>query len=120
VQIRAAHIAPPVALFLAHHPLVEKYDISATEFLVSGGAPMGKEVENLVKDRLKVTVKQAYGMTEASPAVNYAEDAYRKPVRTAQLRSRYPHSWRTELTNIVSCAPTREVLAACCRTLSFE
>ncbi|RLN11151.1 hypothetical protein BBJ28_00018720, partial [Nothophytophthora sp. Chile5] len=75
-KIRAAHIAPPVALFLAHHPLVEKYDLSATEFLVSGGAPMGKEVEALVKDRLKVTVKQAYGMTEASPAVNYAEDGY--------------------------------------------
>lgn len=80
-QIRAAHIAPPVALFLAHHPMVEQYDISATEFLVSGGAPMGKEVEGLVKDRLKVTVKQAYGMTEASPAVNYSEDEARKPVR---------------------------------------
>jgi len=80
-QIRAAHIAPPVALFLAHHPMVEEYDISATEFLVSGGAPMGKEVEGLVKDRLKVAVKQAYGMTEASPAVNYSEDEPRKPVR---------------------------------------
>ncbi|OWZ02304.1 4-coumarate-CoA ligase [Phytophthora megakarya] len=84
-KIRAAHIAPPVALFLAHHPLVEKYDISSTEFLVSGGAPMGKEVEKLVKDRLKVTVKQAYGMTEASPAVNYAEDAYRKPGSVGRL-----------------------------------
>ncbi|KAL3663631.1 hypothetical protein V7S43_011517 [Phytophthora oleae] len=84
-KIRAAHIAPPVALFLAHHPLVEKYDILATEFLVSGGAPMGKEVEKLVKDRLKVTVKQAYGMTEASPAVNYAEDAYRKPGSVGRL-----------------------------------
>ncbi|RLN71925.1 hypothetical protein BBJ28_00023725 [Nothophytophthora sp. Chile5] len=84
-KIRAAHIAPPVALFLAHHPLVEKYDISATEFLVSGGAPMGKEVEALVKDRLKVTVKQAYGMTEASPAVNYAEDGFRKPGSVGRL-----------------------------------
>ncbi|ETO85001.1 hypothetical protein F444_01176 [Phytophthora nicotianae P1976] len=84
-KIRAAHIAPPVALFLAHHPLVEKYDISATQFLVSGGAPMGKEVEKLVKDRLKVTVKQAYGMTEASPAVNYAEDANRKPGSVGRL-----------------------------------
>ncbi|KAL4159434.1 hypothetical protein PRNP1_000011 [Phytophthora ramorum] len=46
-KIRAAHIAPPVALFLAHHPLVEKYDISSTEFLVSGGAPMGKEPRRL-------------------------------------------------------------------------
>ncbi|KAG7401159.1 hypothetical protein PHYBOEH_002717 [Phytophthora boehmeriae] len=84
-KIRAAHIAPPVALFLAHHPMVEKYDISATEFLVSGGAPMGKEVEKLVKDRLGVTVKQAYGMTEASPAVNYAEDAFRKPGSVGRL-----------------------------------
>ncbi|KAF4040499.1 AMP-binding enzyme C-terminal domain [Phytophthora infestans] len=84
-KIRAAHIAPPVALFLAHHPLVENYDISATRFLVSGGAPMGKEVEKLVKDRLGVTVKQAYGMTEASPAVNYAEDANRKPGSVGRL-----------------------------------
>ncbi|KAF1331674.1 4-coumarate-coa ligase, partial [Globisporangium splendens] len=77
-KIRAAHVAPPVALFLAHHPLVDKYDLSATEFLVSGGAPMGKEVEGLVKKRLGVAVKQAYGMTEASPAVNYTEDANHK------------------------------------------
>ncbi|TYZ58269.1 hypothetical protein PybrP1_007946 [[Pythium] brassicae (nom. inval.)] len=78
-KIRAAHVAPPIALFLANHPMVKDYDISATEFLVSGGAPMGKEVENLVKARLGVGVKQAYGMTEASPAVNYTEDAFHKP-----------------------------------------
>ncbi|TMW57014.1 hypothetical protein Poli38472_002939 [Pythium oligandrum] len=78
-KIKKANIAPPIAIFLAHHPLVEQYDLSATKFLVSGGAPMGKEVETLVKKRLNVAVKQAYGMTEASPAVNYTEDDLRKP-----------------------------------------
>ncbi|RLN31465.1 hypothetical protein BBO99_00005457 [Phytophthora kernoviae] len=79
-KIRTAHIAPPLALFLAHHPVVEKYDISATKYLVSAGAPMGKGVEKLVKDRLGITMKQAYGMTEASPGVNYGEEVYRKSV----------------------------------------
>lgn len=79
-KIRSPHIAPPVALFLANHPMVEEFDISATKYLVSGGAPMGKEVEGLVKNRIAVSVKQAYGMTEASPAVNYTEDAFHKPV----------------------------------------
>ncbi|RLN31518.1 hypothetical protein BBI17_009385, partial [Phytophthora kernoviae] len=41
-KIRTAHIAPPTVLFLAHHPLVDKYDLSSTEFVVSGGAPIGK------------------------------------------------------------------------------
>ncbi|GLE08510.1 hypothetical protein PINS_up019757 [Pythium insidiosum] len=48
-KITKANIAPPIAIFLAHHPLVDKYDLSATKFLVSGGAPMGKGVEELVK-----------------------------------------------------------------------
>ncbi|GAB9474022.1 4-coumarate-coa ligase [Globisporangium polare] len=84
-KIRSPHIAPPVALFLANHPIVEKFDISATKYLVSGGAPMGKEVEGLVKNRLAVTVKQAYGMTEASPAVNYTEDSFHKPGSVGRL-----------------------------------
>ncbi|CEG37925.1 4coumarate ligase [Plasmopara halstedii] len=84
-KICVAYIAPPVALFLAHHPLVDKYDISATEIFVSGGAPMGKEVEKLVKDRVHIAVKQAYGLTEASPAVNYSEDSHHKPGSVGRL-----------------------------------
>ncbi|TYZ66053.1 hypothetical protein PybrP1_000104, partial [[Pythium] brassicae (nom. inval.)] len=83
--IRTVHIAPPLALFLAHHPEVDNYDISATEYLVSGGAPLGKEVERLVKARLGINMKQIYGMTELSPAVNYTEDAFRKPGSVGRL-----------------------------------
>ncbi|KAG7397401.1 hypothetical protein PHYBOEH_000755, partial [Phytophthora boehmeriae] len=78
-KIRTAHIAPPTVLFLANNPLVDKYDLSATEFVVSGGAPIGKQVEGLVHKRLGLNVKQIYGMTELSPAVNYGEDDTRKP-----------------------------------------
>ncbi|RLN97900.1 hypothetical protein BBJ28_00011592 [Nothophytophthora sp. Chile5] len=84
-KIRTAHIAPPAVLFLAHHPLVDDFDISATEFVVSGGAPIGKQVESLVHDRLGLNVKQIYGMTELSPAVNYGEDHTRKPGSAGRL-----------------------------------
>ncbi|KAG7380664.1 hypothetical protein PHYBOEH_011347 [Phytophthora boehmeriae] len=79
-KIRTAHIAPPAVLFLAHHPMVDEFDLSSTEFVVSGGAPIGKQVESLVHKRLGLNVKQIYGMTELSPAVNYGEDDTRKPV----------------------------------------
>ncbi|OWY98142.1 4-coumarate-CoA ligase [Phytophthora megakarya] len=84
-KIRTAHIAPPAVLFLAHHPLVEDFDLSATEFVVSGGAPIGKQVESLVHERLGLNVKQIYGMTELSPAVNYGEDHTRKPGSAGRL-----------------------------------
>ncbi|GAB9474023.1 4-coumarate-coa ligase [Globisporangium polare] len=84
-KIRTAHIAPPLALFLAHNPEVDKYDLSATRYLVSGGAPLGKEVENLVKTRLDINMKQIYGMTELSPTVNYTEDEFRKPGSVGRL-----------------------------------
>ncbi|KAL4172249.1 hypothetical protein KRP22_007416 [Phytophthora ramorum] len=84
-KIRTAHIAPPAVLFLAHHPLVEDFDLSSTQFVVSGGAPIGKQVEGLVHDRLGLNVKQIYGMTELSPAVNYGEDHTRKPGSAGRL-----------------------------------
>ncbi|KAI9989049.1 hypothetical protein PInf_022775 [Phytophthora infestans] len=84
-KIRTAHIAPPAVLFLAHHPLVEEFDLSSTEFVVSGGAPIGKQVESLVHKRLGLNVKQIYGMTELSPAVNYGEDHTRKPGSAGRL-----------------------------------
>ncbi|KAE9328210.1 hypothetical protein PF008_g16228 [Phytophthora fragariae] len=84
-KIRTAHIAPPAVLFLAHHPLVEQFDLSSTEFVVSGGAPIGKQVESLVHKRLGLNVKQIYGMTELSPAVNYGEDHTRKPGSAGRL-----------------------------------
>ncbi|OQR85179.1 4-coumarate-CoA ligase [Achlya hypogyna] len=73
-RVRLNHIVPPIAAFIAKHPLVDDYDLSATKFLVSAAAPMGEGLEGAIKKRLGITVKQAYGMTELSPVANYSQD----------------------------------------------
>ncbi|KAI9907098.1 hypothetical protein PsorP6_003277 [Peronosclerospora sorghi] len=54
-------------------PLLNEFDLSSTKFIVSYGAPIGKQVESVVHKRLGLQLKQIYGMTEISPAVNYGE-----------------------------------------------
>ncbi len=60
-------IAPPVAVALAKHPMVDTFDVSSLQVLMSGAAPLGGEVAAAVGRRLNCTVIQGYGMTEMSP-----------------------------------------------------
>lgn len=60
-------IAPPVAVGLAKHPLVEQYDISGVRMIFSGAAPLDGALAQAVADRLGCQLKQGYGMTELSP-----------------------------------------------------
>ena len=61
------YIAPPVAVALAKHPMVDDYDLSAIDILFSGAAPLDEELAGVVRKRLGCKVRQGYGMTEASP-----------------------------------------------------
>jgi acyl-CoA synthetase (AMP-forming)/AMP-acid ligase II len=63
-------IAPPVALALAHHPLVDGYDLSSVEIVVSAAAPLDANLARMVEDRLGATVVQGYGLTESSPCTH--------------------------------------------------
>jgi 4-coumarate--CoA ligase len=62
-------VAPPIALALAKHPLVDSYDISTVRAVLSGAAPLDEKLATAVLDRLGhgVRVLQGYGMTEMSP-----------------------------------------------------
>lgn len=60
-------IAPPVAVALAKHPLVDQYDLSSVHTVFSGAAPLDGQLAQAVADRLGVRVIQGYGMTELSP-----------------------------------------------------
>lgn len=55
-------------VFLAKHPLVDKYDLSSLNVIYSGAAPLSKETENQVINRISkkksLPVLQGYGMTE--------------------------------------------------------
>lgn len=60
-------VAPPVAVALAKHPAVDGHDLGATRRLISGAAPLGADVADVVGRRLGLEAVQAYGMTELSP-----------------------------------------------------
>ena len=60
-------IAPPIAIALAKHPLVDNYDLSSLRTVFSGAAPLDGALGNTVATRLGCQVRQGYGMTEMSP-----------------------------------------------------
>ncbi|MGD9618606.1 MAG: 4-coumarate--CoA ligase family protein [Mycolicibacterium sp.] len=62
-----AFIAPPVAVALAKHPLVDSYDLTSLKVVMSGAAPLDAELGQSVAERLDCKVVQGYGMSELSP-----------------------------------------------------
>jgi acyl-CoA synthetase (AMP-forming)/AMP-acid ligase II len=62
-----ANIAPPVAVALAKHPMVDSFDLSSLHTLTCAAAPLDDELARAVAQRLGCHVVQAYGMTELSP-----------------------------------------------------
>jgi acyl-CoA synthetase (AMP-forming)/AMP-acid ligase II len=69
------YIAPPVAVALAKHPLVDQYDLSALDTIFSGAAPLDVDLAAAVRKRLNCKVSQGYGMTEMSPVSHAIPDS---------------------------------------------
>ncbi|KAI9674447.1 MAG: hypothetical protein M1817_001785 [Caeruleum heppii] len=69
-RITFAYVVPPVVLQLGKHPVVDKYDLSSLRMLNSGAAPLTRELVMAVWDRLKVPIKQGYGLSETSPTTH--------------------------------------------------
>lgn len=61
------YIAPPIAVALAKHPLVDQYDTSTVHTVFSGAAPLDGETAELAGRRLGARMMQGYGMSELSP-----------------------------------------------------
>jgi len=72
-------IVPPVALALAKHPLVEKYDLSFVRQVNSAAAPLGSDVADALSKRTGMNVTQGYGMTELSPVSHVCAFGKGKP-----------------------------------------
>jgi acyl-CoA synthetase (AMP-forming)/AMP-acid ligase II len=74
-KISRAHLVPPVILALAKHPAVANYDLTALRVVISGAAPLSKEVHHLFVTRFpSIVLKQGYGMTESSPVICVCPD----------------------------------------------
>ncbi|CRL01456.1 CLUMA_CG014231, isoform A [Clunio marinus] len=65
-KINTLTVVPPVCVFLAKSPLVDKYDISSVKVIGCGAAALSKEVDEKVCERLNVVIRQGYGMSETT------------------------------------------------------
>jgi acyl-CoA synthetase (AMP-forming)/AMP-acid ligase II len=74
-RITRAYLAPPIVLALAKHPLVDKFDLSALDSIVSGAAPLDAGLERACGQRLDARIGQGWGLTETSPVVTFALNA---------------------------------------------
>jgi len=66
-RVEKLYIAPPVAIALAKHPMIDQFDLSSLRIIMSAAAPLGADVAGAVSARLGCAVIQGYGMTELSP-----------------------------------------------------
>jgi acyl-CoA synthetase (AMP-forming)/AMP-acid ligase II len=78
-DITRAFVAPPIAVALAKHPIVDDYDLSDLEQVFSGAAPLSAELAIETGARLDCEVVQGYGMTELSPVSHLTPKGQYKP-----------------------------------------
>ncbi|KAJ9141418.1 hypothetical protein P3X46_031957 [Hevea brasiliensis] len=70
-KVTIAPFVPPIVLAIAKSPVVDEYDLSSIRTVMSGAAPMGKELEDTVRAKLpNAKLGQGYGMTEAGPVLS--------------------------------------------------
>lgn len=69
-RVTVAYLVPPIVLALAKHPLVDKYDISTLQNVMSGAAPLPESVARDAAKRNNMLVRQGYGLTETSPVTH--------------------------------------------------
>ena len=70
---------PPMILALAKHPIIDNFDLSSLEMVLSGAAPLGSELAEEAAARIGCEVIQAYGMTELSPATHITPSGQYRP-----------------------------------------
>jgi acyl-CoA synthetase (AMP-forming)/AMP-acid ligase II len=73
-QVTRAYVVPPIVLALAKQPVVEQFDLSKLEVIMSGAAPLGGDLAGEVSSRLGCLVMQGYGLTETSPVTHMIPD----------------------------------------------
>ncbi|KAG0472842.1 hypothetical protein HPP92_014699 [Vanilla planifolia] len=79
-KVTVAPIVPPLVLALAKNPVVESYDLGSIRIVISGAAPLGKELEEALRRRLpQASFGQGYGMTEAGPVLSMCPAFAKQP-----------------------------------------
>lgn len=65
-KVTIGPFVPPIVLAIAKSPVVDNYDLSSVRTVMSGAAPLGKELQDTVRAKFpNAKLGQGYGMTEA-------------------------------------------------------
>ncbi|PKA49459.1 4-coumarate--CoA ligase 1 [Apostasia shenzhenica] len=105
-RVTVAPFVPPVVVEMAKNAAVERYDLSSVRIIMSGAAPMGKELEDTLRAKLpNAKFAQGYGMTEAgvlSMSLLFAKQPFESKsgacgtvMRNAELKIIEPESGRS-------------------------
>ncbi|KAL5568241.1 hypothetical protein UlMin_024816 [Ulmus minor] len=106
-RVSVAAVVPPLVLALAKNPKVADFDLSSIRVVLSGAAPLGKELEEALRSRVpQAILGQGYGMTEAGPVLSMCLGFAKEPfptksgscgtvVRNAQLKVIDPETGST-------------------------
>ena len=78
-RLTRAFVAPPMVVALAKHPVVDNYDLSTLQWILSGAAPLSADLAIECGRRLGCEVVQGYGMTELSPVSHATPSGMFKP-----------------------------------------
>ncbi|KAJ8650538.1 hypothetical protein MRB53_003561 [Persea americana] len=82
-RVSVTPVVPPLVLALAKNPMVASFDLSSIRIVLSGAAPLGKELEDALRSRLpQAAFGQGYGMTEAGPVLSMCLGFAKQPFPT--------------------------------------
>ncbi|KAG8497224.1 hypothetical protein CXB51_008423 [Gossypium anomalum] len=82
-KVSVAAVVPPLVLLLAKNPVVAQFDLSSIRVVLSGAAPLGKELEEALRGRVpQAVLGQGYGMTEAGPVLSMCLGFAKQPFPT--------------------------------------
>ncbi|PKA55735.1 putative 4-coumarate--CoA ligase 2 [Apostasia shenzhenica] len=87
-RVTVTAVVPPLVLALAKNPVVENYDLGSIRIVISGAAPLGKDLEAALRCRLpQAVLGQGYGMTEAGPVISMCPTFAKRPPTFAKSGS---------------------------------
>jgi 4-coumarate--CoA ligase len=73
-RITYTYAAPPIILRLAKDNIVNSYNLSSLRMITLGSALLTRELILALYDQLGIPTKQAYGLSETSPATHVQVD----------------------------------------------
>ncbi|RLM61851.1 putative 4-coumarate--CoA ligase 5 [Panicum miliaceum] len=79
--VTIAPLVPPIVVEMAQSDAIDRHDLSSVRMVISGAAPMGKELQDILRAKLpRAVLGQGYGMTEAGPVLSMCMAFAKEPL----------------------------------------